>query len=99
MSGLYEELKELLHEEKSVASATVVRGEKHIGAKMLVFPDKSVHGTLGNATLDALAAQDAERAIWSEDAGTRTYAVEDQDEALAFDVFIEGFLPPPTLVN
>ncbi len=77
MSGLYEELKDFLNEEKGVALATVVRGEKHVGAKVLVFPDKSTHGTLGNAALDALVVEDAERAIWSGDAGTRTYAVED----------------------
>jgi xanthine dehydrogenase accessory factor len=98
MSGLYEELKDLLNEEKGGALATVVRGEKRVGAKVLVFPDKSTHGTLGNAALDALVVEDAERAIWSGDAVTRTYAVEDLGEALAFDVFIEGFPPPPTLV-
>src|SRR5207247_11463391 len=98
MSGIYEELRDLLNEEKGVALATVVRGEKHVGAKVLVFPDKSTRGTLGNASLDAVVVEDAERAIWSADAGTRTYAVEDQSEALAFDVFIEGFPPPPTLV-
>ena len=98
MSGLYEELKGLLHEEKGVALATVVRGEKYVGAKALVFPDKSIHGTLGNDALDALVIEDAERTIWSGDAGTRTYAVEDADEALALDVFIEGFPPPPTLI-
>ena len=35
MSGLYEELKDLLNEEKAVALATVVRGEMHVGAKVL----------------------------------------------------------------
>ncbi len=98
MSGLYEELKGLLHEERGAALATVVRGEKNVGAKALVFPNKTMHGTLGNEALDALVVEDAERAIWSGEAGTRTYAVEDLGEALAFDVFIEGFPPPPTLI-
>jgi xanthine dehydrogenase accessory factor len=98
MSGLYEELKDLLNKEKGVALATVVRGEEYVGAKMMVFPDKSTHGSLGNAALDALVVEDAERAIWSGDAGTRTFAVEEPRGALAFDVFIEGFPPPPTLV-
>jgi xanthine dehydrogenase accessory factor len=98
MSGLYDELKDLLNEEKGVALATVVRGEEYVGAKMIVFPDKSAHGTLGNVALDALAVEDAERAIWSGDAGTHTFAVEEPRGALAFDVFIEGFPPPPTLV-
>jgi xanthine dehydrogenase accessory factor len=98
MGDLYEELKERLKQEKGVALATVVRGEEHVGAKLLVLPDKSARGTLGNAALDALVVEDAERAIWSADAGTRTYAVEGPEGAEAFDVFIEGFPPPPTLV-
>ena len=32
MSGLYEELKDLLNKEKGVALATVVRGEEYVGA-------------------------------------------------------------------
>lgn len=98
MGDLYEELKERLKQEKGVALATVVRGEEHVGAKLLVLPDKSTRGTLGNAALDALVVEDAERAIWSADAGTGTYAVEGPEGAEAFDVFIEGFPPPPTLV-
>jgi xanthine dehydrogenase accessory factor len=98
MSGLYEELKDLLGQEKGVALATVVRGEEHVGAKLIVFPDKSTSGTLGNAALDALVLEDADRAIWSGDARTSTYAVEEPSGAIVFDVFIEGFPPPPTLV-
>ena len=98
MSELYEELKGLLKQEKGVALATVVRGEEHVGAKLLVYPNKSTRGTLGNAVLDTLVSEDAERAIWTGDARTRTYAVESETGALAFDVFIEGFPPPPELV-
>src|SRR2546423_8961802 len=98
MSEIYEELKGLLKQEKGVALATVVRGEEHVGAKLLVYPNKSTRGTLGNAVLDTLVSEDAERAIWTGDARTRTYAVEGETGALAFDVFIEGFPPPPELV-
>jgi xanthine dehydrogenase accessory factor len=98
MSGLYEELKDLLNKEKGAALATVVRGEEHVGAKLLVFPDKHTHGTLGSEALNDLVVEDAVRAIWTGDAVTHTYAVEEPTGALAFDVFIEGFPPPPTLV-
>jgi len=98
MSGLYEELRDLLTQEKGAALATVVRGPEHIGAKLLVFPDKRTSGTLGNAVLDALVIADAERAIWNGDATTHIYTVESATETLTFDVFIEGFSPPPTLV-
>ncbi len=98
MSGLYEEVRDLLEQEKAAALATVVRGEEHVGAKLLVLPNKSTRGTLGDAALDALVVEDAERAIWTGEAGTRTYAVERPEGAQAFDVFIEGFPPLPTLV-
>jgi xanthine dehydrogenase accessory factor len=98
MSTLFETLENLLHEEKGVAVATVVRGPDHVGAKLLVLPGKRAQGTLGNATLDALVVEDAERAIWNGDANTHTYTIEEATGALAFDVFIEGFPPPPTLI-
>ena len=98
MSGLYEELRDLLAQERGAALATVVRGPEHIGAKLLVFPDKRTSGTLGNAVLDALVIADAERAIWNGDAATHIYTVESATGTLTFDVFIEGFSPPPTLV-
>jgi xanthine dehydrogenase accessory factor len=98
MSRLYEELKDLLGQEKGVAMATVVRGPEHVGAKLLVLPGKKSDGTLGNEALDVLVVEDAERAIWNGEAGTNSYTVESETGALPFDVFIEGFPPPPTLI-
>ncbi len=100
MSHLYEELKNLLGKEKGVAQATVVRGPTAVGAKLLVFPDNSYHGSSGIAALDTHIAEDAEHAIWTGDAQTHTYNItfEGTSIAQAFDVFIEGFPPPPTLV-
>jgi xanthine dehydrogenase accessory factor len=95
MSGLYEELKEMLQQEKGVALATVVRGPAHMGAKLLVFPEGTTHGTLGSATLNDQVHVDAERAIWNGDAHTHTYNVE---ESQPYEVFIEGFPPPPSLI-
>jgi len=98
MSELFEELEGRLHQEQGTALATLVRGESHIGAKLLVYPNKTARGSLGNAALDALVIADAERAIWTADARTRTYVVEGETSAQAFDVFIEGFPPPPMLI-
>jgi xanthine dehydrogenase accessory factor len=94
MSELYEALKDMLAQEKGVALATLVRGTEHIGAKMLVLPGKKTRGTLGNPQLDALVVDDAERAIWKGEAGTRTYTLGEQHT----DIFIEGFPPPPSLI-
>ncbi|HVB20963.1 MAG TPA: XdhC/CoxI family protein [Ktedonobacteraceae bacterium] len=98
MSELYEALKDMLAQEKGVALATLVRGQEHVGAKLLVLPGKETRGTLGNAELDAQVVHDAERAIWKGEAVTRTYALGTAAEPQQVDVFIEGFPPPPSLI-
>jgi xanthine dehydrogenase accessory factor len=98
MSNLFEELEDQLHQEKGTALATIVRGETNVGAKLLVYPNRTTHGSLGNAALEALVVEDAERAIWTAEARTHTYSVEGETGAQAFDVFIEGFPPPPMLI-
>lgn len=98
MSDLFETLQTMLHQEKGVAVATVVRGANSLGSKLLVLPGGRTQGSLGNAALDALVVADAERAIWNGEAVTRTYTVESETGALPYDVFVEGFPPPPTLI-
>lgn len=98
MGTLYEELKDRLLQEKGTAMATVVQGEDNAGAKLLVLPDRSTRGSLGNAALEQLVSADAERAIWSGSAQTYTYSVESATGALPYEVFIEGFPPPPRLI-
>jgi len=98
MSELYEALKDMLAQEKGVALATLVRGQEHVGAKLLVLPGKETRGTLGNAELDAQVVHDAERAIWKGEAVTRTYSLGTAAEPQQVDVFIEGFPPPPSLI-
>jgi xanthine dehydrogenase accessory factor len=98
MGELYEEFKDRLAQEKGMAIATVVSGEAHVGAKILILPDKSAHGSLGDAALEKLVIADAERAIWSGFAQTRVYSVESESGTQSYEVFIEGFPPPPRLV-
>jgi len=98
MDGLYEALKEQIEKEKGAALATVVRGTDNIGSKLLVFPNKTTRGTLGLPALDALALVDAERAMWKGEANTHTYTLDETAEPQPYDVFIEGFPPPPSLI-
>lgn len=98
MGELYQELKDRLDQEKGTATATIVRGETNVGAKLLILPGKRVHGSLGNSRLEALVIADAERTIWSGEATTRTYTLESASGPQSFEVFIEGFPPPPLLV-
>jgi xanthine dehydrogenase accessory factor len=100
MSSIYDTLKQQLVEEKGTALATVVRGPAHLGSKLLVLSDKTVLGTLGNPMLDELVLPDAGRSIWKGEAYTRTYTLDSSNETepQSFDVFIEGYAPPPSLI-
>ncbi len=98
MSELYEELKDRLEREDGVAQATVVRGGEFVGAKLLVLPDGTVHGTLGLAALDTLVSADAQQAIWNGEARIHSYRLPAPHEGVTCDVFIEGFPPPLELI-
>jgi xanthine dehydrogenase accessory factor len=97
MHELYTELRDLLDKKQGVALATIVGGPTHLGAKLLVFPDKTAHGTLGQPELDARVNEDAQHAIWSGTASISSYTLAN-NVTQQFDVFIEGFPPPPTLI-
>jgi xanthine dehydrogenase accessory factor len=98
MGTHYEEFKERLLQEQGTATATVVQGPEHVGARLLILPDKSTRGSLGSAELEQQVVTDAERAIWSGTAQTRTYSLESSTGTQSYEVFIEGFPPPPRLI-
>ena len=107
MSSLYEKLKEQITQEHGVALATVLRGPVQIGAKLLIYPDQTTHGTLGSEELERLVCADAVEAIWHGTAQIHSYqlpqltqpATATSDLAPQYvDVFIEGFPPPPELI-
>lgn len=99
MSRLYEALKDQIEKEKGAALATVVQGPDHVGSKLLLFPNKTTQGTLGLPALDALALVDAERAMWKGEAHTHTYTLANTAEGQElYQVFVEGFPPPPALI-
>jgi xanthine dehydrogenase accessory factor len=98
MGTLYDEFKERLVQEKGMAMATVVQAEENIGSRLLVLPDKSTRGSLGNPELERLVGNDAERAIWNGSAQTRSYSLEGATGPRTYEIFIEGFPPPPRLI-
>lgn len=55
MSTLFGELRRRVEAEEAVAAATVVQGPDGVGARMLVAPDGSTLGTLGDDELERLA--------------------------------------------
>jgi xanthine dehydrogenase accessory factor len=98
MSELYERLKERLSQEQGAALATIVSGPELVGAKLLVLPGAIAHGTLHLAELKSQIIGDAEQTIWTGRKYTRTYTIESATGTHQFEVFIEGFPPPPTLI-
>jgi xanthine dehydrogenase accessory factor len=91
-TGLYEQLRQAIEDSVPAATVTIVRGP-NLGAKLLVLPGR-VEGTLGDAELDRIAADDARVLLADERSETRPYARGDAE----VELFIEAFPPPPTLL-
>lgn len=70
------------------ALVTVIEGAPH--ARLLVRPDESVEGTLGDAGLDRAALVFAEELMWAERSERRAVG--------AVSLFIDVVAPPPRLV-
>jgi xanthine dehydrogenase accessory factor len=70
------------------ALVTVVAGAPH--ARLLVRPDQSVEGTLGDAALDAAALPLAEELMWAERSERR--------EVGDVSLFVDVTAPPPRLI-
>jgi len=88
---LIEPLREPIRAERPVATATVIRGPWRLGARLLVEADGSVVGSLGDVALDQAAGRVA-RGLLAQGA-SREVELAGGDVA----VFIESFVPPPSL--
>ncbi len=98
MSDLYTHLRDALKEQRAVAMATVTGGPAYVGNKLLVFPGGQAEGSTGSDQLNEKVRVDAEQAIWRGEAAIHTYSVQTAQGTQTFDVFIEGFPPPPELI-
>lgn len=74
---------------KIFAAATILDGER-IGAKLIVYPDGTTFGDLGDAELNARISADARALIAAERSETRAYG--------DIEIFIEAYSPPPRLL-
>ncbi|MFQ3661114.1 MAG: XdhC/CoxI family protein [Chloroflexaceae bacterium] len=86
-----EPLGELIHAERTLATATIIRGPLAIGARLVIEADGSCQGSLGDAALDAAVRQIAGELL----ARGLTREVELVDQGVT--VFVESFAPPPRL--
>ncbi len=82
--------------EEMVARAIVVHAPVglDIGAEMLIYPDGRTDGTLGTADLDQGAV--AQAIALMQRTGSKTYPIETGNGL--YEVFVDVFPPPPTLL-
>jgi Xanthine and CO dehydrogenases maturation factor, XdhC/CoxF family len=97
MGELFTSLKTHLEQEQGLATATIVQGPNHLGARLLIYADGTTQGQLGNPELEEHVIADALDALWYAHASVHTYTLS-QPATLTYEVFIEGFPPPPELI-
>ena len=108
MTSIYQALSELEKNNQSAALCTVVKSEgstpRHVGSKMLVYPDGKFIGTVGGGELENRVHKAALQTIKDGAAQTLFYTMADPsrgDPGVCggqVEVFVEPILPAPTLV-
>ncbi len=106
--GIYRALLEAQEKGLAAALATVIHVEgsvpRHVGSKMLVWPDGSIVGTVGGGAMEARVVKDAQAAISEGTARTVSYTLNDLrdgDPGICggtVQVFVEPLQARPTLV-
>jgi xanthine dehydrogenase accessory factor len=94
---VFAELRDALAVGDPVALATVVEGP-HVGAKLLVGPERRSCGSLGDESLDRVVARDAHGALAGGVTTVRHYGAEGEARESVVTVSIESFAPPPEML-
>jgi len=108
MQSIYQALSELEKNNESAALCTVVKSEgstpRHVGSKMLVYPDGKFIGTVGGGDLEHRVLDEAWIAIAEGKGRLLKYSMVDPSRGDVgvcggqVEVFVEPILPPPLLV-
>jgi xanthine dehydrogenase accessory factor len=94
---LFAELAAAMRASRPVALATIIEGPG-AGAKLLVAPDETPIGSLGDPELDRVAARDAQGELAAGMTRVRHYGPHGEARMNDVMVFIESFVPPPQMV-
>lgn len=108
MTDIYEEIVRCRREGKQATLVTVINTggsvPREVGAKMLVFPDGSIVDTIGGATMEVQAIEDAKNVTKSGKPATKRYDLDDPNQKSTgmicggwVEVFIEPLVTSPTL--
>lgn len=106
--SIYQALSELEKNNESAALCTVVKSEgstpRHVGSKMLVYPDGKFIGTVGGGELENRVLKAARESIANSSAVTLSYTMADPargDPGVCggtVEVFVEPILSPATIL-
>src|SRR5688572_16011589 len=108
MSSIYQALSEVEKNNESAALCTVISSEgstpRHVGSKMLVYPDNRFIGTVGGGELESRVIKAAIESLKSGNAQTLSYTMADPSRGDpgvcggTVEVFVEPILPPAMIV-
>src|SRR6476659_11489162 len=108
MTSLYQALSEIEQNNESAALCTVVKSEgstpRHVGSKMLVYPDGKFVGTVGGGDLEHRVLDEAWMAMSDGESRMLSYTMSDPargDPGVCggtVEVFVEPILPPAMIV-
>ena len=108
MQSIYQALSELEKNNESAALCTVVKSEgstpRHVGSKMLVYPDGKFIGTIGGGELENRVIKTALDALKTGIGQTLSYTMSDPSRGDpgvcggTVQVFVEPILPPALIV-
>ena len=102
MTSIYEHLRDRIRGSAPVALATVIDGPG-VGGKLLVEPDGTTMGTLGDGELDRIVRRDSIAELEAGRTGVRHYGPQGQStpedliDTPTVSVFVESYAPPPQL--
>jgi xanthine dehydrogenase accessory factor len=108
MNRIYRALSEIEKNNESAALCTVISSEgstpRHVGSKMLVYPDHHFIGTVGGGELESRVIKAAIESLRSGSAQTLSYTMADPSRGDpgvcggTVEVFVEPILPPAMIV-
>jgi len=108
MNNIYQAITELEKNNESAALCTVTKSEgstpRHVGSKLLVYPDGKFIGTVGGGELENRVMKTALESLKSGEAQTLSYSMVDPSRGDpgvcggTVEVFVEPILPPAMIV-
>lgn len=108
MNTIYQALSELEKNNESASLCTVISSEgstpRHVGSKMLVYPDGQFVGTVGGGELESRVIKTAVESLKSGKVQTLSYSMVDPSRGDpgvcggTVEVFVEPILPPAMIV-